>query len=633
MNNDYVLNNLNHLKKIGQFGKGIVIGVIDGLVDLDHPEITNANITVINNSQDKTTDHGTAVTSVICSPRFGIAPAATIINIPIFTANGYTNSSGCSQRTLAKAIDTAIDSGCTIINISGSSLSDSGLGTDELRNAIERCHSKNIIVVAAVGNEGQQSEAIPASYPSVLAVGASDDNDIPATFNNYGRQLIKKMLIAPGIDVPVAMDKNITTISGSSFSTPLVSGILALLLNIACNHKIYSNIEAKNLLFSTAKKVKTNTWNGNDETLHFLCIPKLLSHIKKHLNKRQTDMENIDNLETQPNEYLEDITSEFIENNVSESSYVNQEIQEASEKTPPSLKLDHISDPAPNINVHAHYQPNIKSQAFSDPRSVQQLEKVFLIGTIGYDFGTEARTDYFVQVMKGKGRSPYDPVHMAEHLSEEDHRNQANALIWTLKIDGIPVYAIRPDNQFAMMQFMALVEFLKEQELEKVERVSIAGVIDGETRLLNGQVIPTVSPVLRGMFNWNSSDLINSYQGKDSLNQESIDQLENFIKRVYYELRNRGAQSEERAINYAATNAFQLKEVFWDAVKESLFLNKIGAERSPVSRPESDCWDVVLEFFNPKERLTQARKLYRYTIDVSDTVPVTIGDLRSWYAY
>ncbi|HFZ8353073.1 TPA: peptidase S8, partial [Salmonella enterica subsp. enterica serovar Java] len=61
--------------------------------------------------------------------------------------------------------------------------------------------------------------------------------------------------------------------------------------------------------------------------------------------------------------------------------------------------------------------------------------------------------------------------------------------------------------------------------------------------------------------------------------------------------------------------------------------NQITAVPSPISRPESDCWDVVMEFFNPKERLTVARKLYRYTIDVSDVVPVTIGDVRSWNAY
>ena len=76
-----------------------------------------------------------------------------------------------------------------------------------------------------------------------------------------------------------------------------------------------------------------------------------------------------------------------------------------------------------------------------------------------------------------------------------------------------------------------------------------------------------------------------------------------------------------------------MKEVFEDAFSEDLFLNKISAVESPVSRPDSDCWDVVLEFFNPKERLTAARKLYRYTIDVSDIMPVTVGDLRTWHAY
>jgi hypothetical protein len=121
--------------------------------------------------------------------------------------------------------------------------------------------------------------------------------------------------------------------------------------------------------------------------------------------------------------------------------------------------------------------------------------------------------------------------------------------------------------------------------------------------------------------------------GDEAYSDKQKEQLSNFLNRVYYELRNRGIESHERAINYAATNAYQMKEVFDDAYKENLFLNKISAESSPVCRPDSDCWDVILEFFNPKERLTVARKLYRYTIDVSDLMPVTVGALRSWYAY
>ena len=56
-------------------------------------------------------------------------------------------------------------------------------------------------------------------------------------------------------------------------------------------------------------------------------------------------------------------------------------------------------------------------------------------------------------------------------------------------------------------------------------------------------------------------------------------------------------------------------------------------KKSPICRPGSDCYDVTLSFFNPKERLTVARKEYRFTIDVSDVVPVTVGEVRAWSVY
>jgi len=86
-------------------------------------------------------------------------------------------------------------------------------------------------------------------------------------------------------------------------------------------------------------------------------------------------------------------------------------------------------------------------------------------------------------------------------------------------------------------------------------------------------------------------------------------------------------------MNFAATNAFMAAAVFEQAVGKDLMLDSIETERSPVCRPDSDCWDVKLTFFNPKERLTVARTVFRFTIDVSDVVPVTIGDVRSWSVY
>ena len=47
-------------------------------------------------------------------------------------------------------------------------------------------------------------------------------------------------------------------------------------------------------------------------------------------------------------------------------------------------------------------------------------------------------------------------------------------------------------------------------------------------------------------------------------------------------------------------------------------------------RLDSDCWDVVLYFFNPANVLGEARRAFRFTVDVSDVVPVLVGDIREW---
>ena len=60
-------------------------------------------------------------------------------------------------------------------------------------------------------------------------------------------------------------------------------------------------------------------------------------------------------------------------------------------------------------------------------------------------------------------------------------------------------------------------------------------------------------------------------------------------------------------------------------------LDTIEVERSPICRQYSDCWDVKLMFFNPSKVFEQARKVYRFTVDVSDVVPVMVGDVRSWF--
>jgi hypothetical protein len=107
--------------------------------------------------------------------------------------------------------------------------------------------------------------------------------------------------------------------------------------------------------------------------------------------------------------------------------------------------------------------------------------------------------------------------------------------------------------------------------------------------------------------------------------------LQNFLERVYHELRNLGVSPQERAINYAATNGFEAGRIFESALQQNMELDSINVVRSPVGRQGSDSWDVELYFFYPERQVQTVRRVFRYTVDVSDIVPVTVGPVHSWF--
>lgn len=262
---------------------------------------------------------------------------------------------------------------------------------------------------------------------------------------------------------------------------------------------------------------------------------------------------------------------------------------------------------------------------------------IYALGQLGFDFATEARRDSIMQQM-GEGANPYDPEQLLSYL--KDNPSDAAAILWTLNLDATSIYVIQGQGAFASQVYERLRDFLKEQIEQGVERVSVPGYIAGNARLMNGQVVPVIRPELRGMFSWTTSALVNAVCGSPPPKREAeeiesyarnTDGVRNFLERVYHELRNLGTTPQGRAINFSATNAFSVSRIFESALKDGLDLDTIEVERSPICRPESDCWDVKLTFFNPTKVFEQARKVYRFTVDVSDVVPVTVGPVRSWF--
>jgi thermitase len=205
------------------WGERVKVAVIDSGV-ADHPSLRNADITHIDLVSDGSVmnGHGTAMASLIAGndPRVGgVAPAAKLIDIRVTDTNGESNTA-----LLSSAIVKATDLGARVINISlGSSAS-----TPMLEDAVRYAQSRNVVIVAAAGNEQQTALSMPAGLPGVLSVGAVDAGGKQAWFSNSGAGLT---LAAPGVGIVSGYADNKVVIgSGTSQATAITSGAVAYLL-------------------------------------------------------------------------------------------------------------------------------------------------------------------------------------------------------------------------------------------------------------------------------------------------------------------------------------------------------------------------------------------------------------------
>lgn len=89
-----------------------------------------------------------------------------------------------------------------------------------LGDAFDAAYDAGILIVVAAGNNKTSVDAWPALEPSMITVGAVDENNVRANFSNYGPRID---LFAPGVSVPtVGHDEGV---DGTSFSAPLVAGL------------------------------------------------------------------------------------------------------------------------------------------------------------------------------------------------------------------------------------------------------------------------------------------------------------------------------------------------------------------------------------------------------------------------
>lgn len=193
--------------------------IIDSGYEQTNPDLSANNATGTNDSgtgnwYQAGGSHGTHVAGTIAGVNnsegvVGVLPN-TNVNlhiIKVFNASGWGYSSD-----LASAVNACASAGSKVVNMS---LGGSGSSTTE-RNALESVTNSGVLLLAASGNDGNSTLSYPASYDTVMAVGATDSGNKHAEFSQYTAQV---EIAAPGEAVlsTVAGDGRLGTITvGSS---------------------------------------------------------------------------------------------------------------------------------------------------------------------------------------------------------------------------------------------------------------------------------------------------------------------------------------------------------------------------------------------------------------------------------
>jgi len=240
-------------------GKNIRIAVLDTGIDNEHQDLQNVILEkdFTGEGTDDEHGHGTHVASIIAGSGKssaglykGIASKASLMDIKVLNKQG----SGRLSDTIA-GIEYAVMNNADVISMSlGAIIPCNGLDATSLASDV--AVKKGIVVVVAAGNSGPLPGTIgsPGCAREVITVGAVDHLDKIAVFSSRGPTLdgrVKPDIVAPGVLITAAKSGGgYTIMSGTSMSTPMVSGVVALILS---KNPGLSPEQIKNVLKETAK--------------------------------------------------------------------------------------------------------------------------------------------------------------------------------------------------------------------------------------------------------------------------------------------------------------------------------------------------------------------------------------------
>ncbi|MGY3133461.1 subtilisin family serine protease [Bradyrhizobium sp. USDA 4501] len=291
-------------------GAGVRIGVIDlgfqPWPSLAHLKFMNAEGQALDFDYVPPTSHGTHVCQVLCGrgrgeTDSGIAPDAEVLFVDV-SDKDYVDR--IDSELIPAAIHLLADMQVDLINISGGSYVPDGRENEfdrVLFSAVNYARDQGCLVVAATGNEASRRPAIPARLPNVIGVGGMGAAEVaPVGSLMHGVQTKAKKangawgklddlevfhylhssygtgldVIAPAVGITICYSRRyIYDREGTSFSSPIVVGILACALSVDPAYKLLAGAQRADF---AAKKLTSMCMNlGLDQKRQGKGLPVL----------------------------------------------------------------------------------------------------------------------------------------------------------------------------------------------------------------------------------------------------------------------------------------------------------------------------------------------------------------------
>ena len=263
----------------------VIVAIIDGGTDVDHPDLA-ANVWInqdeipnngldddgngfvddrngwnfANNTPDPTglsqtpssADHGTITAGLACAVTdnsTGIA--GTSWNSRLMPLNAVDPTQDGVIKFGYEAIVYAVENGADVLNLSWGR---TGPPSQFELNIINFAHEQGVAIVASAGNDNAAIANFPAAYPNVTAVASTNASDSKSFFSTFGNSVD---ISAPGEGMFSTLNNGefgelFGGSRGTSFSAPLVAGVVAL---VRTHHPDWLGIQAAEQVRTTARNI------------------------------------------------------------------------------------------------------------------------------------------------------------------------------------------------------------------------------------------------------------------------------------------------------------------------------------------------------------------------------------------